>query len=288
MIGALRRRAVASALRGFVDQEAPQAHAQEEAQEDAPPHAPPAPQQVAPRRLRRSCPDRPITLPGGRCASRPRTPPEGRRPGRDAHPRRTTCCRYRPEPGPRPRATGCVRASPPAPERRPVRRGSRSFCPRPLGPPRSSHARYTAAVETDNGGVIRVNERSTKARGVTRSPMPRTRARPPTRQNGTSAPRRAATSEVVDAGPPQYRRRVGRAPSQAGAGGDLLLDVHARRPPDQRERAADQIRVVHRHAAAVRSADGQPVAVGEGERVGQARGSPSRRPARGSRRRGRP
>ena len=68
--------------------------------------------------------------------------------------------------------------------------------------------------------------------------MPATRARPPTRQNGTSAPSAAAADEVVVAGPAQHGGGVRRAAAEPAAVGDLLVDVHGGPPPgDARARA---------------------------------------------------
>ena len=82
--------------------------------------------------------------------------------------------------------------------------------------------------------------------------MPRTRARPPTRQNGTSAPRRDGGDEVVEAGPAQHRRGVGRAAAEPAAVRDPLVDVHAgacaRRARSAR---ATRLRLVDRHAVGV-------------------------------------
>ena len=70
---------------------------------------------------------------------------------------------------------------------------------------------------------------STSGSGSSTSPMPVTRARPPRRQNGTSAPRRHGHVEVVAAGPAQHGGGVGRAAAEAAAGGDALVDVHGGR-----------------------------------------------------------
>ena len=66
----------------------------------------------------------------------------------------------------------------------------------------SSQARYTAGVDTNNGGTIRVTTSGSLlpgsgATGSTTSPMPRTRARPPTIQNAMSAPTRDAATRSV-------------------------------------------------------------------------------------------
>src|SRR5204862_17689 len=72
--------------------------------------------------------------------------------------------------------------------------GSWSLPLSPVGPPSSSHFAYAAAVATATGGVSSVNRRDSNGSGSTTSPTPLTRALPPTRQNGTSAPRLRASS----------------------------------------------------------------------------------------------
>src|SRR5262249_8001191 len=73
---------------------------------------------------------------------------------------------------------------------------SRSLTPSlDRGPPRASHRRYTAALETPEGGVGRGEGRpatGAKGNGGVGAPHPGTRAPAPTRQKGTSAPRAAA------------------------------------------------------------------------------------------------
>ena len=91
------------------------------------------------------------------------------------------------------RRSGRASAAARARRRAPPARGR--WVRRRRGPPRSSHARYTAGVLTASGGMTSVTTRSTWASGSTISPMPRTRARPPTRQNGMSAPSREARSK---------------------------------------------------------------------------------------------
>ena len=92
--------------------------------------------------------------------------------------------------------------------------------------------------------------RGSNGSGSTRSPMPVTRARPPTRQNGTSAPRPTATSRSVDAGPAQHRGGVGGPAAEAGAGGDALVDGDVRGAPDGAQGPRDEVVVVGRHVGA--------------------------------------
>ena len=97
--------------------------------------------------------------------------------------------------------------------------------------------------------------RASNGSGSTTSPTPRTRARPPTRQKGTSAPSDAASAEVVAPGPAQHGGGVGRAPAEAGAGGDALVQPHVR--PCARRRPAPGARGCRRPG-------GTPAAAGPG------------------------
>ena len=166
-------------------------------------------------------------------------PRSSRRPER--RPRRTTC-----EPDPANRGRSPVAS--PRRSRHSASRGSatsaagsRSLPWSPAGPPRSSQARYTAGVEHPKGGVSSVRVIGTKGLGSTTSPMPVTRARPPTRQKATSAPRRGGGHEVGVTRPSQHRCGVGRASAESRPGRDALGDHDPGSPSRQRQGPAHQV-----------------------------------------------
>ena len=82
------------------------------------------------------------------------------------------------------------------------------------------------------------------------SPIPRTLARPPTRQNATSAPITAAAAGVVEAGPPQHRGGVARTAAQAAAVRDALVDRDVGAALDEPQRLGDEVAVVGGHTVA--------------------------------------
>ena len=111
--------------------------------------------------------------------------------------------------------------------------------------------------------------RASNGSGSTTSPMPVTRARPPTRQNGTSAPSADGHVEVGRRRPSAARRR--RRPTRRRArrrrGCACRRSTCAVRPTARSARAHEVV-VVGGHVGAD-APHHQPVAVGEGERVGQ-------------------
>ena len=101
--------------------------------------------------------------------------------------------------------------------------------------------------------------------------MPVTRARPPTRQNGTSAPERRATAGSSHAGPAQHRGGVGRTAAEARRRpGCACRCARRRRRPTSGERPAHEVGVVvgHTGGAAPRRSRGRRRRL-ERERVGE-------------------
>ena len=76
--------------------------------------------------------------------------------------------------------------------------------------------------------------RRSKGRGVTRSPTPSTRARPPTQAERHVGAQPQGDLGVGAPGPAQHRGRVGRAAAEPAAERDPLGHVHRRRPAGPR------------------------------------------------------
>ena len=164
---------------------------------------------------------------------------------------------------PLPASTGVTPASSPMRSRQRGQRrlddeaaGSRSLGPSPVGPPSSSHARYTAGVLTCSGGTTSVTvQRLVRQRldDLADAPHPGPAADEAERHVGAQPRRRA---EVVEPGPAQHGGGVGRAAAEPAAVGDPLVDVHGGRRARRARRArATRLRVVGRHAVGVRPAD---------------------------------
>ncbi len=101
-------------------------------------------------------------------------------------------------------------------------------------------------MSTPNGGTSNRYSRASKGSGVTRSPSPCTRARPPTRQKGTSDPRRAATAGSVHPAQRSTAAASAEPPPSPPPTGIRFRQADRRSAAARFERTSDEVPVVAR------------------------------------------